>query len=615
MTFLNPLGLLGLLGIIGLIIIYILKPKYTDKSLSSTHIWKLSLKYRRPKTPFDWLRSSLLFILQVIIITTLAILMIKPNYILSTLSGEKVIILDASASMKKGSDKTSFEMAKKEALALAERTVPKDRFTLILATNEPYYVIRRSDSLDYIKQSIVNLEATYEAVDLTKSAELLESILRENPNATPYMITSKEIALPENIQLIDVSTKHKNTAIMDFKAVLQPNGYYQFEAELLNYGNKSDVAITLYVNSVYQTSKMISIENDETKLISFNDHEVLTYQEAYITIDTKDGFMVDNDFRIYGSYGEPTKVLMYSESEDLNQSSLYYIRNALEALSKRFAITVITKEEDLVDSGYDLYIYDTYRPPVLPIDGAIWFLNIKADYDLLGIKVSNEITGDFNIKEVSHTTPLSRNILKGVETHQTKLTKYSSLSAYPEFESILEVSGDPVLLIKNNNGQKLSIFSFDLSFSNLPVLIDFPLLIQNLYKDSLPSEVDKQFYHTGDVVLIEPKHNAQKLTISINGDVTTYEDLSTIQLKLDKPGTYVVKETIDGKEVIKAAFFVKVPPKESVETVSSNAYIITYIPQTSDRTSKDLMDLTTYIALGLLLLLLIEWGLQYREQY
>lgn len=615
MTFLNPLGLLGLLGIIGLIIIYILKPKYTDKSLSSTHIWKLSLKYRKPKTPFDWLRSSLLFILQVIIITTLAILMIKPNYILSTISGEKVIILDASVSMQKGMDKTSFEMAKKEALLLAERTVPKDRFTLILATNEPYYVVRRSDSLDYIKQSIINLEATYEAVDLTRSIELLESILRENPNTSTYMITSKDIALPDNIEKVDVTTKHKNTAIMDFRAVLQPNGYYQFETEILNYGAKSEVAVTLYVNSIYQTSKMVTIEDGETMLINFSDHQVLTYQEAYITIDTKDGFMVDNDYRIYGSYGDPIKVLMYSESEDLNHSSLYYIRNALEALSKRFSITVITKEEDLVDRGFDLYIYDTYKPAILPKDGAIWFLNIQSDYDLLGIKVSNEVTGDFNIRETNYITPLARNILKGVHTQQTKLTKYYSLNAYPEFETILEVSGDPVLLIKNDRGQKISLFSFDLAYSNLPVLIDFPLLIQNLFKDSIPSEVDKHLYDTGEVVLIEPKHNAQKLTISINGDITTYEDLSTIQLRLDKPGTYVVKETIEGVEVIKAAFFVRVPPKESVKTVTSNAYIITYIPKTSDRTSKDLKDLTPYIALGLLLLLLIEWGLQYREQY
>ena len=46
MTLLTPLGLLGLIGIIVLIIIYIIKPNYQQKFISSTYVWKLSLKYR-----------------------------------------------------------------------------------------------------------------------------------------------------------------------------------------------------------------------------------------------------------------------------------------------------------------------------------------------------------------------------------------------------------------------------------------------------------------------------------------------------------------------------------------------------------------------------------------
>ena len=50
MSLLVPLGLLGLLGIIALIIIYIIKPNYQNKFISSTFIWKLSLKYKKKKT-------------------------------------------------------------------------------------------------------------------------------------------------------------------------------------------------------------------------------------------------------------------------------------------------------------------------------------------------------------------------------------------------------------------------------------------------------------------------------------------------------------------------------------------------------------------------------------
>ena len=51
MTFLYPLGLLGLIGIPILIIIYIIKQKYTEQTVSSTYIWTLSEKFlkRRKK--------------------------------------------------------------------------------------------------------------------------------------------------------------------------------------------------------------------------------------------------------------------------------------------------------------------------------------------------------------------------------------------------------------------------------------------------------------------------------------------------------------------------------------------------------------------------------------
>lgn len=51
MSLLVPLGLLGLLGIAALILIYILKPNYQQKIISSTYVWKLSLRYRKKKIP------------------------------------------------------------------------------------------------------------------------------------------------------------------------------------------------------------------------------------------------------------------------------------------------------------------------------------------------------------------------------------------------------------------------------------------------------------------------------------------------------------------------------------------------------------------------------------
>ena len=42
MKWLVPLGFLGLIGLIALLIIYLIKPNFQKKAVSSTYVWKLS---------------------------------------------------------------------------------------------------------------------------------------------------------------------------------------------------------------------------------------------------------------------------------------------------------------------------------------------------------------------------------------------------------------------------------------------------------------------------------------------------------------------------------------------------------------------------------------------
>ena len=78
MTLLTPLGLLGLLGVVALIVIYLIKPNYQQKFVSSTYVWKLSLRYRKKKLPVSKLRNWLLIICQILILLSLAALLTGP---------------------------------------------------------------------------------------------------------------------------------------------------------------------------------------------------------------------------------------------------------------------------------------------------------------------------------------------------------------------------------------------------------------------------------------------------------------------------------------------------------------------------------------------------------
>ena len=101
MSWLTPLGFLGLIGLIVLILIYIIKPNYQQKFISSTYVWVKSLKYKKKKMPINRLQDILLFLCQVLIITGMAAILAQP-FIMADKEQEvkeHVIIIDASASM------------------------------------------------------------------------------------------------------------------------------------------------------------------------------------------------------------------------------------------------------------------------------------------------------------------------------------------------------------------------------------------------------------------------------------------------------------------------------------------------------------------------------------
>ncbi|MBR2296357.1 MAG: BatA domain-containing protein, partial [Clostridia bacterium] len=97
MDFIQALGFLGLLAIPIIILIYILKSKYVSKPVSSTFIWKRSLKYVKNRLPINFV-FSLLLVLQILAVILATFTLTMPTIIPFT-TKDTIIILDSSASM------------------------------------------------------------------------------------------------------------------------------------------------------------------------------------------------------------------------------------------------------------------------------------------------------------------------------------------------------------------------------------------------------------------------------------------------------------------------------------------------------------------------------------
>ena len=154
--FLIPLGLLGLLGIVALILIYIIKPNFQQKLLSSTFLWRLSLKFKKKKIPLSRLRNILLIACQVLIITAIAAILAKTIHVLKekATQPEVVLVIDSSASMRAGTEEsTRYERAVEAAVRQAGETFDRDGIvSVILAGNDNRFLVERAyaDSRDSV---------------------------------------------------------------------------------------------------------------------------------------------------------------------------------------------------------------------------------------------------------------------------------------------------------------------------------------------------------------------------------------------------------------------------------------------------------------------------------
>lgn len=607
----TPLGLLGIIGILLLILIYILKPKFQERSISSTFVWKLSLKYKKRKMPFQWLKSSLLVITQFIILSMLAFSLTTPLIELDTKSGEKIIILDASANMLAESNgKTRFERAIQEIGALADSTTPDHRFTVILAGQEASFVARRLDSAKYIKQLLSELEGMYVDADIDAAVNLTEGVLAENPEAEIILFTGNNYSETGAIQVRDMSNDEWNVSILDFYAELE-EGYYEFTTHIASFNKDENITVSLYVDGEYRDVQTVQCNDNQEVIIKWEDLYVLNYTEAEVMVEYEDDFMYDNNFSIYGWENEKFTVQIVSENPRFLQAAMLTLGN--------YKIDIPVAPDDQTPApieyeGYDLYIFDRVEPEIMPVDGSVWLIDPIAIPGETELTLGATIAGDFTLSVAQDLNEKEQEIIDFMVPADITLSEYTYVSNYDSYTPVLLNNQDPILLTKDNNGHKLVLFAFSLHQSNLPIIPDYILLTYNLSQYSVQNTVEHFLYQPGDSIDIHKKSAATSMTITIGEIVESYDQFP-VTIIASEPGEYSVTQTMVFGEEVTVDFFVRIAENQSNFDYDYGVLSDPIIPNTggSEDTEQDTIDIMPYLMGALLLLMIIEWGLHYNE--
>ena len=641
MSWLTPLlGILGVVGLIVLIIIYIIKPNYQNKIISSTFVWKLSLKYKKNKIPLNKLRSILLFLCQVLIIATAALILAQPFIASDKVESQrKVLIIDASVSMlSETGDGNRFEKAVEEAKAEALELLENENaeVSVILATDKPVFIVQQAgvdakaqviETLDALVDPAAESPCTYGASDIPAAVKLSEEITAYAENVEVILYTDVEYVDPGEITVVSVrDIADWNAAILDVRAIYEENAY-RIEIDVACYGKNRSIRVMCDIAGINGETQPITLmadvncDNDAVQTIAFGKiHEdvigaeiveevdIFTFDHAYVRIEESDSFSMDNSFYLYGGRKQPLRI-QYASTKPNNYfyTALQVLRNQL---SYRWNVEIVRVEagEEPETEGFDFYIFEHMMPKVMPTDGVVLLADPNPEEvpASAGFRLGG-VNGFYN--ETPLTAGDAHSIMNGITAELISVTRYYPITSADGFTTLLTCQGDTVLIAKNDPDCKLAVMSFSLNYSNLAVMLEFPLMMYNMVEYYLPSTVTTHIFDVGSSVSL----GARSETLFVTGpNLETVFTEFPATVDLVTPGVYTVTQTpMSGTEVIEN-FYVRIPATESnilaVEDALQNPV---YFEAEEDSN----LDLLLYLAIALVTLLFAEWWLHTREQY
>ena len=226
-----------------LVALYFLKLKRDVRVVGSTLLWKKAIEDLRVNSPFQRLRSSLLLLLQLLVLLLGAFALGKPMWEQAARQEDTIIILiDQSASMaviEEGGE-TRLDIAKREAAKCIDNMGDNARAMVIAFCDQATVVSSFDTDHEALKRKIATIGQTESATGMAEAINLAEAFAQqvttgidefqgqEAPPATVFVFTDGRIADMEHVSLREfdagklivssIGTRNDNAGIIALQA-------------------------------------------------------------------------------------------------------------------------------------------------------------------------------------------------------------------------------------------------------------------------------------------------------------------------------------------------------------------------------------------------------------
>ncbi len=481
MHLINPTALLGL-GIIPiLILIHSLKPRPKRVEVTTLFLWRKALKEKKAGLRIQKVMRNLPLLLQILAVTLATLALAKPVWIYpSQIGGNVILVLDASASMKtRAATGIRFDQARKEALELIDELPEGSKMLIIQAGNRPMLKSAFSDDKGELKGIIESIHPSDEPGRIEKALYLALSFMNPERDDWTFLITDgagsdfeKLSRIHQRVRPILVPGGKRNIAItkFEFRPELGLNHRYEVMLEVRNFNpNPVLCPIHLTLNQKTIVKKTVGLRALEKKLLIFP-YTGPVAGIAEVTLELNDDFPTDNKAYAVLNTSRDIWVLLVTKGN-------YFLERLLEA----YPNFMVNSVKEIIPSSWkdqttrhDIVILDRISPPSTEKGNFLLIESLSPSIPLSRIgQIDHPRVLDWDRKN-----PLMANLdLSGLIVESASQVK-GDRTVRPTIES--HQTG--LMYSYQKSGLRAVFLGFDLTRSDLPLRVAFPVMMSNIFQ-------------------------------------------------------------------------------------------------------------------------------------
>src|SRR2546422_2529325 len=512
MSFLSPFALALFALSVPLVLLYFLKVRRRERTVSSLLLWPTSLRDREASTFFQRLHRDPLLLLQLLALLALALAVARP---VATVMGQGarkvVVVLDTSASMKaRDVSPSRFEAARAGAAALVRGLGEGAEVMVIEAGVQPKVTAALARDRERALAAIRAAQARDLPTRVLEAVRTARALVAAEPRAEIHVFTDGAFTLPQSqdvadprVRWVGVGRHGQNVAITSLSIRKNYYGAFDYQAfvALVNYSVEPQTfSFRLDLDGKSIAEKEVTLEPSvrRSMVLPFS-HSGGGTVTARLRID--DDLAVDNT--AYAVLPPPRKMAVL-----LVSAGNLFLEKVLRT-DPQVSLEVRTPDQYQGGMGdADVVVLDSVTPPRVGPGRFIFVNAVPPDVPL-------EVLGRLErptIMDWDRAHPVMRH----VEFAKVTIEDAMRIRPLAAGRSVVEAVGGSLIYALEEPDRKALFIGFDLFKTDFPLRIAFPLVLSNTLRWLHPAGLGQSRFQfaAGQPILLPAPHGVTTVTVT-----------------------------------------------------------------------------------------------------